>query len=106
MKYCCLLFALFFSSCATESNPSHDPEKDTEEAWVCHNPESPQHGELCELSTHPLQGEYETCYWTSNETRPEKIYRVENSFCWLIERADCTGQHEYEWQRENCHFFD
>ena len=106
MKYCYLVFGFLFFSCAPENLPEHEQDKNTEQAWVCHNPESPQHGELCEEAIHPLRGRHETCHWVTTGAHTGKGRRIKNSFCWLIEKADCVGNLEYEWQRENCHFFD
>ena len=102
MKYCYLLFGLFFVSCAV-NNPEY---KESEEAWICHNPESERHGELCEESVHPLLGAYETCYWLNPGHHDKNSQRASDSFCWLLEKRDCSGPLEHECQRRNCHFFD
>mgnify|MGYP001327875406 CR=1 FL=1 len=58
--------------------------------YICHNPESNQHGELCSRK----------CLNTPN-------YSLEGSpFCWLLRKVDCAGDLTFEWQKQNCHFFD
>ncbi len=108
MKHCWLLLGFFLLSCIPEDveHEQKQAENKKEEAWVCHNPESPQHGELCEVVIHPLRGKHETCHWVSDGFHTGKGRHVENSFCWLLERADCVVPLEYEWQRKNCHFFN
>ncbi len=79
-----LLLLVLATGCGEEVVP---PDRDPpEEEWVCYNPESEYHGHACS----------EDCYWLGLE-------RVQNSFCWLLTRDDCSGPIEYEWQRENCH---
>ena len=59
------------------------------EVWVCHNPKSEYHGHLCN----------DECYWVGQQL-------VESSYCWTLYREDCKPPLTYQWQRENCHFFD
>ena len=78
---------------------------DFSEAWVCHNPPSPQHGELCRESTDPTHGDYETCYWLLDDEGVSLGYKNNSSFCWLLKKTDCQGSLEYGWQKDNCHYF-
>jgi len=87
-----LAAALFLTGCATECGIEGNrnvPESITEEAWVCHNPQSEHHGTLCT----------DECYWVGN-------LKVESSFCWLLQPSDCSGVYVYAWQRENCHLIE
>ena len=54
---------------------------------ICHNPESTQHGALCS----------DECFIPNLQ---------EFSFCWTLEASDCSLPLEYQWQTDNCHFFD
>ncbi len=62
------------------------PWPDASSVWVCHNPTSEYHGSVCN----------EECYWVG-------FQRVPSAFCWLLEESDCTGNLEYDWQRNNCY---
>ena len=79
--------ALLLGACGTEDvSPQREP---PEEQWVCYNPTSEYHGYPCN----------DQCYWVGQQ-------KVENSFCWLLQKSDCVPPLELEWQRENCHLFE
>ena len=102
-----LLFVLILLvgfSCATE-NPDYKTLKPLSEAWICHNPRSELHGELCIEEVHLLRGKHQPCYWTTDGPHNGQGIRNPDSFCWLLEREDCEGTLEYDWQEKNCHFF-
>ena len=72
-----------------EENCARCPECCTEtieEVWICHNPKSKLHGNICT----------EDCLKNSTS---------QSNFCWLIEKSDCD-EISHDWQRKNCHFFD
>ena len=81
-----LLVLVMLTACAP---PSVDVKETPNSVWVCHNPKSEYHGEICS----------EECYWAGG-------LRAENSFCWLLEKKDCDGPIELEWQRKNCHLVE
>jgi hypothetical protein len=64
----------------------HDPDQPSDELYICHSPHTPEHGKLCT----------DKCYEPGNP----------HTFCWLITRDSCNYEHQHEWQKENCHFFD
>ncbi len=92
---CFLLF-----SCASEeeiSKPSHPSllkSEDTKEikhspdqVSICHNPSSKEHKQECtDQCFEPNLGNY--------------------SFCWTLFASDCRYPLVYDWQKQNCHFFD
>ncbi|MBP04915.1 MAG: hypothetical protein CMA72_09060 [Euryarchaeota archaeon] len=53
---------------------------------VCYNIDSEEHGKPCS----------EACLELGNQ----------HIFCWEMYPEDCRGQVAYEWQKQNCHFFD
>jgi len=103
-KLLVLLLAISAYSCA-EENLAFDPSPPTEEMWVCHNPESDLHGTPCEERVDTVRGNYETCYWDLNGSNYGRGHRNPESYCWLLEKEDCTDTLEYQWQEDNCHLF-
>ena len=61
-----------------------DLEPPPDELYICYSPETPEHGKLC----------------------TEECLSSPQAYCWLITRKNCNRVHQYEWQKENCHFFD
>lgn len=89
MKYIYCSFLLLLFAC-TDENPVYDLDVSidtTKQVEICHNPESISHKRLCDF----------TCFVPN---------LGQNSFCWTLTREDCMQPYAYEWQRENCHFFD
>ena len=79
---------IFLMSCY-EENPHLDvPFKEKageQEVWVCWNPETKYHGELC----------------TPDCLEDGQLDR----FCWLLKKSDCTDA-GLEWQVNNCHLLE
>ena len=70
-------------SCTIErDNLSYTEESLDFGVWVCHNPESKHHGEIC----------VEECYIPSSP----------HNFCWLLNEDDCKNSKKLEWQEKNC----
>ena len=82
-----LTFSILFAiSCSTieQENESFEPTADAlKSVWVCHNPFSEHHGDLCSRE----------CLEPADSTR----------FCWLLSAADCVEPLELQWQEDNCH---
>jgi hypothetical protein len=96
------LFAIFLVACSYQV-AMEDPDPTTptptpittdvldalvrsNEIWICHNPESREHGKLCTPQ----------CYGDTKDN---------SKYCWILGPEDCDTI-EFAWQRENCHFFD
>lgn len=89
MKYL-IIFIILTISCADNFNSNHESGSSHEgEVWICHNPQSEYHGHICS----------DECYWVGQ-------LLVKNSYCWILEEEDCTPPLTYEWQDQNCHFFN
>ena len=56
----------------------------TGEVYICHSPGDTEHGRACS----------------------DRCLENKGSYCWLLSKESCEGDHQYQWQRENCHFFD
>lgn len=54
------------------------------EIYICHNPGDIGHGKRC----------------------TNRCLITNGAYCWLLKREDCVGELLYQWQEENCHFFD
>tara|TARA_R100001510_G_C7654610_1_gene213320 strand:- start:3417 stop:3746 length:330 start_codon:yes stop_codon:yes gene_type:complete len=93
------LFLLVSCGDWKEQNKNHTPPP--KEAWICHNPVSQNHGDLCSVTQDPELGEYETCFWHREESTG-LLKKTENSFCWLLRQQDCL-EVNLEWQEINCH---
>ncbi len=91
---CALLILLGAIGCASPSDPVEV--SPLEEIWVCHNPQSDLHGTPCREKIDVIRGKHIPCFYVEHE-------RVEDSFCWLLEKKDCTGELNMAWQRKNCH---
>ena len=88
MKYFHCLIFLLTVSCAEDSSSNHSEYNESEDhVEICHNPLSKHHKEICT----------EQCFVPNQE-----LY----SFCWTLKKSDCVLPLEYQWQQENCHFFD
>jgi hypothetical protein len=93
MKIISLLFGVMLLSCGLEENSAfEDQSKKTEknqtnQIQICHNPESSNHRQVCNSK----------CFEPNLGS---------SSFCWTLKKSDCLGAQDYDWQRENCHFFD
>ena len=85
MKRTALLTLFLFCACSDVRESTDIVEA---EVWVCHNPDSEWHGSICN----------EECYWLGFQRSP-------TAYCWLLRDEDCSGVLEFEWQRDNCHFF-
>ena len=83
LKYL-IIVALTLAACANP-NPAFIEEDEITEVQICHNPESTNHGEICNLE----------CFEPNLD---------EYSFCWTLTSEDCSGPITYEWQKKNCHF--
>jgi len=79
---------LFFFSCG-EVVPSLDQDEAPRQTsiYVCHNPNSELHNEVCSPG----------CFEPSASGTP---------FCWLLQEKDCYTPNELEWQKEVCPLFD
>jgi hypothetical protein len=98
------VLAFLVSSCGMPNDPQdQDP---VSQIWVCHNPHSASHGQLCKQKIDTIRGKYETCYWVPDGTNYGRGNRNRSAFCWLLESEDCTGNLDFEWQTENCHLFE
>ena len=75
------------------------------DVWVCHNPGHELHGHACLEEAHALRGLHQPCYWETSDHHNGADNKDPDSFCWLLERKDCE-EIEFEWQAQNCHFFD
>lgn len=82
LKYL-IIGTLIVSAC---TSPNLSPLEDsTTEVQICHNPESKNHGDICESECfEPDLNEY--------------------SFCWTLTTEDCLGPLTHDWQQKNCHF--
>ena len=87
--YC--LFCFLFLSCMDSNHNYEMQEKTTTkqrmQIEICHNPESSSHKLECTAD----------CFEPNLESY---------SFCWTLKKEDCVKPLEYQWQRENCYFFD
>jgi len=109
MRKIVLFLALVLASCGdlVEENKDYSLVASAEkEAWICHNPESDLHGSLCREVVDSVRGKYETCHWILDGSNYGRGTRIENSFCWLLEKKDCSGELRLQWQKDNCHFFE
>ena len=102
-KLLCLM--VFLVAGCTVENP--DLVTYGEELWVCHNPESPMHGQPCREEVDPYRGQHEACYWTRSGNHTGRGHKSENAFCWLIRREDCEVSDDadsgwLEWQEVHC----
>ncbi len=98
-----LLSLIFVCGCVVQEPGS---EIYNEELWVCHNPESPMHGQPCREEVDPYRGRYEACYWTRLHDAA-RAKKHEDAFCWLIRKEDCevsddAGSGWLEWQEVHC----
>ena len=100
-----LIVVLVVVGCGTVDHHSNPPSQE-EHVWLCYNPESDLHGSPCYESTDKIRGRYEACHWVPDDTTSTSSRRAENSFCWLLERESCALPYKYDWQEENCHYFD
>ena len=89
----------------TEANIEYGDSEVSQSAWVCHNPGTPQHGSLCEVAIDPFRGQHESCYWVRDGSHGGLGYKVEQSFCWLLTKEDCS-RIEFQWQKDNCHLLN
>tara|TARA_B100000963_G_C22151672_1_gene462086 strand:+ start:215 stop:490 length:276 start_codon:yes stop_codon:yes gene_type:complete len=88
-----LILFIFLVSCASNALQDHDPDAFSptpEGVYVCHNPDTEQHGKLCSEECLNLKSQ-------STEGSP---------FCWLLSESDCQDEPVLEWQKQNCHFFE
>ena len=74
-----LVIAMLAVSCVAD-NPDREPDAGTPpppagEVWICHNPETRFHDELCVEDYYP-----EGCYVKGNA----------HTYCWLLEPEDCA----------------
>ena len=81
------ILAVSILSCAPENFLEDNPDfnaKDSqrEDAWICYNPDSYNHGLECSVDC----------------LRPYDV----NTFCWYINIEDCNKPHEFEWQDRHC----
>ena len=67
------------------------------EVWVCHNPLSKLHGSICVEEVNVIRGRYQPCFYSGHQ-------KIEDSFCWLLRREDCSsaGEQRLEWQERHC----
>ena len=83
-----ILTVLFFAiSCTSENLNNTNQNEKKESVYICHNPNSQNHRKICT----------EQCFVPNLD---------EYSFCWELKLSDCESPLLYEWQHENCHFFD
>lgn len=81
-----LLVCLLLAACGTEENPLYETNTNAaEDIWVCHNPGSIEHNQVCT----------EECFEPGNS----RVY------CWLLKEKDCKINLRYEWQRQCCPLF-
>ena len=83
LKYL-IIASLILVACA-RPNPISPEEDRITEVQICHNPESLNHGDICNLE----------CFEPNLD---------EYSFCWTLTTEDCLGPHTHDWQQKNCHF--
>ena len=94
---------LLFSLSCTEANSLARENK--EEVWICYNPDSEYHGQLCGELYNQVQGYYERCFWDTESSPTGTPIQNYDSFCWRLPREDCE-QIELQWQKDNCHYFN
>ena len=101
-RFFCLFF-LLLTSCLETTDAEKTTSGDTlkSHVWVCHNPNSQQHGHPCEIEHTDAGQKYETCYETGG-AQTSVNSQGSSTFCWLLERGDCENV-ELEWQKEYCH---
>ena len=80
-------------SCMTENNSDFDRQKDkniqkNDEIWICHNPESTIHQQICP------EGEEYLCLEPGDSSK----------FCWKLKFEDCEAQ-ESEVKQKICENF-
>jgi len=91
-----LTFLIFFVSCSDYKEGDklevdgqcgvitvNDSGLEITEVWVCHNPDSENHGNICKDSCFNPNSEY--------------------SYCWFLSSQSCGEPLEFEWQFESCH---
>ena len=104
MKKIIVALCLLMLSCGYDAEPlESDQGSHFNEIWICHNPESPQHGLPCEESVKEPMGHHESCYWVYDASGHAR--KVDRSFCWVLHRDDCS-EVELEWQKKNCHLLN
>ena len=95
-----ILIPIMFLSCVkTDPSPSteifesieiNEENQQLKAVWICHHPETKQHGKICVDDFYPRG-----CYVRSDSSK----------FCWQLLREDCVNEEGFSWQSENCHHF-
>jgi len=93
-----ICWTILFLGCGDPSSFSQEDNKSSQ-VWLCHNPLSELHGEVCIEKTSVYRGRHQPCYWAHHE-------RIKNSYCWLLEERSCIPPLEMAWQKNNCHHFE
>jgi len=96
---------VLFLGCDNSPNPMYEDSLPPE-VWICHNPGSELHGELCQEEVDIVRGQHQPCYWDKNGSNYGRGERVAGSYCWLLEEDSCALPLEMAWQKNNCHFFE
>lgn len=92
MNIIVIFFSLvFFVGCQfSEENILYGKNEKKENVWICHNPQSKNHGLECEVDQ-----DQHNCLSPGDRS----------AFCWLLQEQDCVGDIVHEWQHLSCHFF-
>ena len=86
-----ILALLFLLGCGevlpSEPNPDMKlKDEEIDEVSICYNIDSQYHGQACSRE----------CFDQYDESE----------FCWTLDADDCQRPFKFDWQHENCHFFD
>jgi len=69
-----------------EENSNYEVLPTPDSVWICHNPWSEVHGDLC---------------------TPECLESgIASRYCWLLTPDDCAEPLKLQWQRESCHLLN
>ena len=84
-----LFFGVLLIACGVETNP-HFEDHETEEVqkprevWICHNPTSDSHGEICDDEKEPGD-----CLVSGDTSK----------FCWLLDVRECELDHNLPYNK-------
>ena len=95
-----IIVTSLFLSCDNEQG-----QQPKQEVWICYNPASELHGDLCARSSDKERVDHEPCHWIPDSESPTGFSQSPNSFCWQLFYEDCL-EVSLEWQKENCHHFN
>ena len=106
LKITTLCLCVIFVACGTECEIGNPPQEVAkQEMWVCYNPGHELHGYQCVEETDTARGRHQPCLWNKDGSNYGRGQRDRQSFCWLLERRDCSGEQTLQWQKDNCHLF-